>query len=152
MHAAAAACTAEIKNRLLNKLQEAGQKTRGSTLISHSGQLTYARTGSPLAPERTFPNPTSFPLAAGDGNSLRGAGKVLFSIIAICTFTIYAAMIPSGTQKVKRRASAHPSSSGNIQSPSRASSPESRRRQSYREAGRPEKSSWQSAPPSCRRS
>ena len=45
--------------------------------------LDACHTGSPLAHERTFPNLASSPLAAGDGNSLRNSGKVLFSIIAI---------------------------------------------------------------------
>ena len=45
--------------------------------------------------------------------------------------------LPSSSSKVKRRASERPSSSGNIRSPSRASSPKSRRRRPCRGPARP---------------
>ena len=79
MHAAAAARTAKIKTHLLNRLQEAGQKTRGSTLISHFG-LDAANGGSPSLPD-ALPTRAQTPpwLPADGGDSLsKKVGVTLF--------------------------------------------------------------------------
>ena len=88
MHAAAAACTAEIKNRLLNRLQEAGQKTRGSTLISHFG-LDAANGVSPALAGAHFTRSPPRPLSANGGRSLRQTGRLLFPVITPISLLLY---------------------------------------------------------------